>query len=194
VPLPVVDEEYIEMVATFQSVLRARLDQPYVVAEFGARWGTWATRAVAFLRRRRPELAYRMHMAEAYRPACEAIEVVARLNGFVNYTVECGRASGESLRRWLADQGHVDLIDFDIEGGEHAALREAAELLEEKVYRITVATHQPAGTQLHEQTKGFLLSRGHQQSRHAPFSSAPTACALPGEAAVGGFSSPRRRT
>jgi len=57
--LPVVDEEYSELVATFESVLRARPSQPYVVAELGARWGTWGARAVAFLRHRRPRSSTR---------------------------------------------------------------------------------------------------------------------------------------
>ena len=37
--LPIVDDEYNEQIAVYQSVLRAK--NKYVIAELGARWGTW---------------------------------------------------------------------------------------------------------------------------------------------------------
>jgi len=182
-PLPVVDEEYTEMVATFQSVLRAKNNQPYVVAEYGARWGTWGARAIAFLQKRRPQLGYKLHLVESYPESCRAIGEVMALNRF-NYTMECARADGRSLNRWLSTVDHVDLLDLDIQGAEHGAIREAIERLEEKAYRITIATHQhrsrisvrPEWAQpLHDLTKKFLLDRGwllvaempHMQAKHA---------------------------
>eukprot|EP00966_Prymnesium_polylepis_P201879 4677246-Prymnesium_polylepis.1 len=60
-PLPilrVVDDEYFEHVAVYQSVLRSHPDRELNVAELGARWGTWGSRAVAFLRAQRPNAGY----------------------------------------------------------------------------------------------------------------------------------------
>ena len=64
-PQLIVDDEYHEQVAIYQSVLRAR--GHLVVGELGGRWGTWGARAIAFAKARRPELTYTLYDAEAVR-------------------------------------------------------------------------------------------------------------------------------
>jgi hypothetical protein len=74
--LPIVDDEYVEHAAVYHSVLAARADRPYAVAELGARWGTWGARAVAFLRARRPAMPHELFMAETSPLHCKAIRLV----------------------------------------------------------------------------------------------------------------------
>lgn len=170
--LPVVDEEYSELVATFESVMRARPSQPYVVAELGARWGTWGARAVAFLRHRRPELDYQINLVESKPQSCRAIHEVMALNGFTNYSVSCGVANSKDLRQWLGTVSHVDLMDFDVQGAEHPLIRNTISAIEAKAYRLVIGTH--LGPSKHEELKKYLLNRGwllvsemkHSQPEH----------------------------
>ena len=70
-PLPVIDEEYTELVATWHAVLRrtrsnARMaGDRFVFMELGARWGTWSARAIALLRVARPWLQYQLYLVES---------------------------------------------------------------------------------------------------------------------------------
>ena len=68
--LPIVDEEYSEHVSVFQSALRAKHN--FVMAELGARWGTWTSRAAAFLRQVHPMMPHELLLTEANDVFCEA--------------------------------------------------------------------------------------------------------------------------
>ena len=68
--LPLVDDEYQEQVAVYQSVLRAKKSQAYVVADLGARWGTWSSRAVGLWKQKHPALPYNLYMVEADKGNC----------------------------------------------------------------------------------------------------------------------------
>ena len=127
-------------VAVYQSVLRAKPNQAYVVAELGARWGTWGSRAIAFAKARRPDLEYTLHFEEVSKVNCEGIVRVARKNG-LDYTLECGYATHKTLGKWMETVDHVDLIDMDIQGSETSVCELSMPLLNEKVYRIIVGTH-----------------------------------------------------
>ena len=132
VVLPVVDEEYNEMVATYQSVLRARAGQPYIYLDLGARWGTWGARAVRFLQARRPKLQYQLHLVESSPQSCQAIGEVMRKNS-IAHTLQCGHATPSSFEAWAAGVDHVDMIDMDIQGAELLLLRGAMRTLKQKV-------------------------------------------------------------
>lgn len=147
--LPLVDDEYNEHTAVYQSVLRAKQNEPYVVAEFGARWGTWGSRAAGFWRAKRPGRPYILHMIEANEANCEGLRIVMTKNA-LNYTLDCEKASPDNVGAWLNSVPHADLLDFDIQKGEAAVLPAIIDLLESKAYRIIVGTHSP---EIHTQIK-----------------------------------------
>mmetsp|Transcript_13844 Transcript_13844/g.41855 ORF Transcript_13844/g.41855 Transcript_13844/m.41855 type:complete len:413 (-) Transcript_13844:69-1307(-) len=152
--LPLVDDEYNEQLAVFQSVIRARKDQRYVVAELGARWGTWGSRAAAFARAM--GLDYYVHFVEASRIYCDAIPVVMAANALRPFTVECARAAQGNMRQWLLAQHHVDLIDMDIQGAEADLVPAILHLLERKVYRLIIGTHSP---EVHNHLQKLLVAK-----------------------------------
>lgn len=78
-PQLIIDDEYHEQVAIFQSVLRAH--NHLVVGELGGRWGTWGARAVAFAKARRPDLTYTLYEAEASEEHCSGMKEIMKLNG-----------------------------------------------------------------------------------------------------------------
>ena len=139
-PLPIVDDEYFEQVAVYQSVLRSRSSQPYNVAELGARWGTWGSRAVAFLRAHRPQATYNLYFAESNQQYCGGIREVGRLNN-MSFQLDCKRAGADDIRAWSDLLSHIDLIDMDIQGGERALIPALMDLLDAKVYRVIIGTH-----------------------------------------------------
>lgn len=137
--LPLVDDEYNEHVAVYQSVLRA--GSRFVMAELGARWGTWGARSIAFWRSQRGSHApYTLHLVEASTVHCAGIRMVAAKNQ-LNYTLDCAMASVDKFGNWLRAQPHVDLIDLDIQGGEEVLVPGVFGLIEEKVYRVIIGTH-----------------------------------------------------
>lgn len=142
--LPFVDDEYNEQVAVYQSVLRAK--SMFVVAELGARWGTWAARSIAFLKHRRPELQYEQYLAEIYPENCLGIERVMKINN-LRFHLDCKPATAEGFSGWARNVDHVDLIDMDIQGAELDLVPALMELFNKKVYRVIVGTH---STSIHE--------------------------------------------
>ncbi|CAE7531015.1 unnamed protein product [Symbiodinium microadriaticum] len=117
--LPVVDEEYSEMVAVYQSALRARIS--FNIMELGARWAPWATRAIALLRLRNP-LPYQLLAVEPGRVEPMLLALFLRLMSLID---------------------HLDLLHIDIQDKEQQLLKdpEVLDVLERKVYRIILATH-----------------------------------------------------
>jgi len=140
--LPIVDDEYSEQVAVYHSVLRASATQPFVMAELGARWGTWGSRAIAFLKQRRPELSYKLELVEAFPNNCRGVEQVMHKNQ-IDFSLRCERATTESIGAWLATVDHVDLIDIDIQGAEDQLLHRLSTEMSRKVYRLIIGTHSP---------------------------------------------------
>ena len=147
--LPLVDDEYQEQVAVYQSVLRAKKSQAYVVAELGARWGTWSSRAVGLWKQKHPALPYNLYMVEADKGNCEGIKVVMAKND-IKYELNCDYANEASFSKWLNSVDHVDLIDVDIQGGEGDLVPKVLALFESKVYRLIIGTHSP---EIHQQMK-----------------------------------------
>ena len=142
--LPIIDDEYMEHTAIYQAVLRSDARRPFVVVEIGARWGTWAARAVAFARAQRPLQRSWAHMVEPRWVHCDAIGKLMAHNGFANYSLDCANVQTASLRSWLKNVSHVDVMDVDIQGAESGLLPAIRPSLERKVYRLVIATHSPS--------------------------------------------------
>ena len=107
--LPVVDEEYSEMVAVYQSALRAR--SSFNIMELGARWAPWATRAIALLRLRNP-LPYQIFAVEPGRVECAGAHRVLKLNG-MHGQVLCTRADPALLLGLASSIDHLDVLHID---------------------------------------------------------------------------------
>ncbi|OLP99609.1 hypothetical protein AK812_SmicGene17808 [Symbiodinium microadriaticum] len=118
--LPVVDEEYSEMVAVYQSALRARIS--FNIMELGARWAPWATRAIALLRLRNP-LPYQLLAVEPGRVECAGTHRVLKLNG-MHGRVLCTEADAALFLRLVSSIDHLDLLHIDIQGEEQQLLKD----------------------------------------------------------------------
>ena len=140
--LPVVDEEYMQHVAVFQAVLRAR--GSFAMAELGARWGTWGARAVAFLRQANP-LPYQLYLVDSDHLFCKGFEEVMSTNK-IEYESSCAEATPADFAAWADKQVHIDLVDVDIQTAEKDFLTNdvVKKILKEKVYRIILGTHSHA--------------------------------------------------
>jgi len=139
--LPVIDEEYIENIYVFQSVLRAVKQKKFIMVELGARWGTWGTRAVG-LWRKVTDKPYDLLFVEPDELHCKGIERVQTLNN-ITYQLDCSKANSTRLFEWIAKKDHCDLIDVDIQGAELEVLRELKHHLDRYVYRMIIGTHSP---------------------------------------------------
>jgi len=146
--LPFVDDEYHEQVSVYQSTLRAK--GSYNVVELGARWGTWAARSIAMLRKKNP-LPYNVLVAEVNTVNCDGLKEVMLKND-IKYDLVCDFATPQNFRAWSDRFDHIDLIDMDIQGWEMQMIFDASmqETLETKVYRLIIGTHSP---EIHEKIK-----------------------------------------
>jgi lipopolysaccharide biosynthesis glycosyltransferase len=161
--LPLVDDEYCEQVAVYQSVLRADPKLGFVVAELGARWGTWGSRAVTMLRESNP-MEYSVYFVEANTGNCEGLQQVMEMND-IKYHLDCEYADAKKFTDFASLQSHVDLIDLDIQGAELKFLQETRALLDSKVYRLIIGTH---SIEIHKKVKEMFKDWIH--IHEAPYS------------------------
>lgn len=140
--LPVIDEEYFETIAVYDSVLRAK--GHFVVVELGARWGTWGSRAVAFLKHVNA-MPYKILFVESLPLHCAGLKDVMSYND-IKYELKCEYANAELFAKWAPSVSHIDLLDVDIQGAEIDLFRDASvkKLVDLKVKRLIVGTHNPA--------------------------------------------------
>lgn len=137
--LPVIDEEYFETIAVYDAVLNARNE--FVIAELGARWGTWGARAVAFLKHVN-NIPYRILFVEPLKIHCEGLRQVMKENN-IEYELQCERASSDNFVKWAQKVPHVDVLDVDIQGAEMNLFgdNKVMNLLKKKVRRVILGTH-----------------------------------------------------
>ena len=137
--LPLIDEEYFELVAVYQSVLRAC--GSFHAMELGARWGTWGFRSVALLRLLNP-MPYQLFLVESHRVHCAGIHMVAKLNG-MDATLKCAPADADLFLSIMSRLPHLDLLHIDIQREELQLLSDSRvrAVLNKKVYRIILGTH-----------------------------------------------------
>lgn len=153
-----VDEEYSETVAVYQAVLRANASRPWVMAELGARWGTWASRSVAFLRALRGNAApYDVYVVESSAATnCPGIERVMGKNE-IRYKLDCTKATSALFGRWAATVEHIDVVDFDVQNAERLLVPELHEILRAKAYRLIIGTH---SADTHAKLRAYLTTAG----------------------------------
>lgn len=163
---PIVDEEYVENVAIFQSILRSKPDDPYVFAELGARWGTWGFRSAAFLRSIRPIQEYSLYFVEPVPESCDAIKTVGKLNGF-SFSLDCSYASFDTFSKWADSVNHIDVIDIDIQSFETQFIPEVMSILNDKAYRVILGTHDE---KIHPQMLQLFEANNWIVVNNSPFS------------------------
>jgi len=139
VNLPLIDDEYPEHVAVYQSVLRAR--GSFHMMELGARWGTWGARAIALLRMVNP-MPYQVAFVEPNGAYCAGLQKVMLLNS-IHYSLACAMVSVDRFLKLFPQSGHLDLLHVDIQAAESWFLADEViqNLLRAKVYRLVVGTH-----------------------------------------------------
>ena len=139
VSLPLIDEEYFEQVAVYQSVLRA--EDSFHAMELGARWGTWGARAVALLRLRNP-MPYQLFYVEHTKVHCKGLWMVMKLNNMSAH-LHCTAADVPLLLHLLSSTDHLDILHADIQSAEDELLTDVQvkEAIDRSVYRVIVGTH-----------------------------------------------------
>eukprot|EP00439_Symbiodinium_sp_Y106_P031265 s753_g3.t1 len=137
--LPLIDEEYFEHVAVYQSVLRAH--GSFNAMELGARWGTWGARSIAFLRVKNP-MPHRLFLVEPLRDHCLGARKVLMLNG-IDATLKCTKADVTLFLEMMEGVQHLDLLHIDIQGAEGPLLSDprVRQVMDRKVYRLIIGTH-----------------------------------------------------
>ncbi|CAE7229793.1 hypothetical protein AK812_SmicGene18543 [Symbiodinium microadriaticum] len=157
--LPLIDEEYFEHVAVYQSVLRAH--GSFNTMELGARWGTWGARSIAFLRAKNP-MPHRLFLVEPLRDHCLGARKVLSLNG-IEATLKCTKADVELFLEMMEGVQHLDLLHIDIQGAEGPLLADprVRQVMDRKVYRLIIGTHSDDLYQLVAETfQAWITSSG----------------------------------
>ncbi len=90
-----------------------------------------------------------------------------RLNGLAsNGTIVCEEASVAAIASWVEERGQVDVIDLDVQGAEFSLLPPLIELLDARVARVIVGTHESEG---HHRLFELFLAHNWTLLSHFPF-------------------------
>lgn len=150
---PEIDEEYIEVVAVYGAVLTAARGSTLAVCEMGARWGTWGSRAAAFARMVRPDIAKISLLY--YEPRVEfqrGLKRVHEENGLGDYEIH-KEADESTFRHWAGKHQHIDILDMDIQGAEAKLWPQIADVVRQKVKRLIIGTH---GCAIHREIRATV--------------------------------------
>ena len=150
---PIVDEEYVELVAVYQMAMKAK--HTFTLVEIGARWGPWGYRAAAAIRRYNPDVQkVDLLFFESETESCDAIRKVAEVNEFklpkFNVSVVCemfGSYSArndddKAFRSWAATRSVIDVFDMDCQGCEYDMIPKIGDILNSKVRRVIIGVHE----------------------------------------------------
>jgi hypothetical protein len=104
--LPIIDEEYFEWLSLLRAVDRAThrdVSSPFVVAEFGARYGTWIVRGARAMQRLQPQRSIRLAAIEADRTGYEWLQKHLETNGLCRikrqmFHLRVGRQTAQQKR------------------------------------------------------------------------------------------------
>lgn len=137
--LPLIDEEYRENVAVWDSALRAR--KKFIMMELGARWGTWASRAVTMLRQKN-DIPHEILMIEMEVEYCKGAKEVMEANR-IEMELVCSKATPDVVVLWASNKPYIDLLDVDIQTAEKQLFEDSRVMavVEQKVKRLIVGTH-----------------------------------------------------
>ena len=149
---PLVDEEYAEMVAVYQAVLRAASDgDTFTMIEAGCRWGTWAFRAAKLFLQHRPRGKVSLLLLDVDDLHHRGIDDVARANGippemyqYVGGAIddpELVAKQEAAIRSWVGER-LIDVVDYDVQGAEKDSLPKLATFFELRAKTVIVGTHQ----------------------------------------------------
>ena len=163
--LPIIDEEYFEWLSLLRALRAWRnLERPFVVAELGARYGTWAARGASMARRIRPDLGAHVCAIEGDSVGFGWLQEHMRVNGFFqNASLLRGMvgsaSSTQSAVQWepgsssdtvrvdtvpeiLEKYLEVDIVHIDIQGAEICLLNQDVKtFLDERVRFLHIGTH-----------------------------------------------------
>jgi FkbM family methyltransferase len=178
-PFPVASEEYLEWIDLLRAVQdAAMLNQPLVMMELGARYGTWMVRGAAAYVTLTGRRDYTVVGVEGDKIGYEWMQQHVHENG-IEKPVLWHRAMGErdgqtvdmswegashrvetiSLPTLLAPHYRVHLVDMDIQGAELAVCQAAGSIaaLNQKVRRVHIGTHSVA---VHKALAALFITNG----------------------------------
>ena len=164
---PIVDEEYFEWLALLRAIvsLNGPPSRPFVVMEYGARYGTWVVRGVNAFRRLYPESAVQLLAVEADATGYTWLQQHLSDNGFsssaralrgfvadTKKTVdfgawEEGSPPSDTVTTFTVDEllssyQIVDIIHVDIQGSESCFLQQhILDIVSKKVRYLHFGTH-----------------------------------------------------
>jgi hypothetical protein len=159
----IIDEELLEMLAVYSTVLSAPKNSIFRMIDIGARWGTWGARAVAYGRKMRPDLKYDLLFIEPHEGHCIGIKEVMSINNIneKEYRIIPTIAKESEIIDWINERDMIDLVDMDIQGDEKnlTESKEFMEILSKKARRVIIGTHWTR--ELHEFVKNSFSSMKH---------------------------------
>ncbi len=184
--LPVMDGEYFGWLSVLRAAAAAARSRqptnPFVVVDLGARYGTWAVRGGAAMRRRQPTRRVQLLGVEPDPTSFEWMRQHVAMNGLSEGAtlvrgvvgpesvagVEVGTWEKASPRKVVVPQYTVsellegvmvvDIIHCDIQGAEDVFLRnDTLDLVDARVKAVHFTTH---SEELHTRLKAALESRG----------------------------------
>ena len=142
--LPVIDDEYPEYIDMLQSIKRFNPmeNRPFVMVEYGARYGTWSVRAAVAFKHAFPGHQYVIVGVELAPLFCQWMNEHAAYND-VKILVVCKWADADWILNFMSEYSKVDIMDFDIQGFEFDILRDPRIFPEfrEKLVSLHIGTH-----------------------------------------------------
>jgi hypothetical protein len=142
--LPSIDDEYPEYIDMLQSIkhFNPKENRPFVMVEFGARYGTWSVRAAVAFKQAFPGHPYVIVGVELVPLYCQWMHEHAAYND-VKIKVVCQGADADWILNFMSQHSKVDFMDFDIQGFEFDTLGDPRifPVFREKLVSLHVGTH-----------------------------------------------------
>jgi len=210
--LPVIDEEYFEWLSLLKALQAWRTEsRPFVIAEFGARYGTWAARGAVMARRIHPDLGAHVCAIEGDSVGFAWLQDHMRVNGlYENATLVRGMVGNANdtqiavqwepgstpdavpvyvVQDLLKTYPVVDIVHIDIQGAETALLdKDVRMFLKKQVRFLHIGTH---GNQILHDLKaayvhddGWMLLHEFQQGTKILTEMGPITLNADGELAI----------
>ena len=182
--LPIIDEEYLEWISLLSAINRkanVSLSEPFVLAEFGARYGTWTVRGGTVMRMVEPNRPINLVTVEAdatgslwlkdhvmknglslvtntFRGFISDSSVNMSFQGWEKESPQVESIPSFTVMDLLKDHAFVDIIHCDIQGWERIFLQEPLlKFISKKVKAIHFGTH---SAQLHSDLQNMFQKHG----------------------------------
>jgi hypothetical protein len=142
--LPLVDDEYPEYIDMLQAIkhFNPKENRPFVMVEFGARYGTWSVRTAVAFKQAFPGHQYVIVGVELAPLFCQWMKEHADYNR-VKIEVVCQGADATWILDFMSKYSKVDIMDFDIQGSEFDILGDPRvfPVFREKLVSLHIGTH-----------------------------------------------------